>query len=516
MKILLINSPPDSRITKEGRVIIPLNITLESSRFPLSLALIAGAVRKRGVETKICDLGPGRRSWRMLEKTLMRFRPDISIVNVSTPTLHTDRMGAALAGATGSAVILFGQHAQAWPEKTLEEVPEADAAVFGEPEPSITALLEAHAENSAFGSRNVRGGGKTKVLYTENNRKKQKVAGGAFKALSQSVPPGIAIRKGDEIARGPARGWCGLDDLCLPARDILPPSIYRLPDGKPYTLVLASRGCPYACPFCLATFMNGKIHRKRSADSIVDEISSIVKNSGVRDFLFQSDLFTCDSGWIRELCEGILKAELKIRWICNSRIDTLNKEVLELMARAGCFLMSIGIETGDNTLLKKMHKNPDIDMIKETVRNATDAGILVNGSFVVGFPGETHETLGRTADLIRELPLAFLVLMCATPFPGTPLYERLENERGFINMDYRNFSFDKYIIDGEVEPATIYSFIRDELRRFYLRPRYIAGMLKAARKPDIAASYIAYGLKRGKQIAGAFRNGRTIRHNSGP
>jgi len=298
--------------------------------------------------------------------------------------------------------------------------------------------------------------------------------------------------------------WCPADDLPLPARDLLPPGRYRLPDGNPYTLVLASRGCPYACPFCLATPLNGRVHRSRSAAAVADEVRRIVETDRIRNFLFQSDLFTADRDWVAEFCERLLVSAPGVRWICNGRIDTLDRELLRLMAKAGCFLMSIGIESGDPGLLKAMHKRPDPERIVQTVEDAVSAGILVNGSFVIGFPGETGETLARTGALIDRLPLGFLVLMCATPFPGTTLYDTLLAENRLLGPGNELFSFNRYNIRSDVDPAAVYRFINRRLRKFYLRPSYLAARLREAGRPRALYGYLSYGVRRGREMTGAF------------
>ena len=551
MRVLLLNPPPAGKVTKEGRVIIPLNITFEVPRFPLTLAMIATAARRHGLESLILDLPPGRASFKRLRRTLASFRPDLTVVNIATPTVETDRTGAAAARDAGSGVILFGQHAQALPARSLREIPEAladivegclckdpgdrfanagallsaqalrarclrvfregDAAVYGEPEPVLDAVFARLAADSgrvsgSAADRSPRGGfarspenGKPGEAWREAIR-----PGGAL----DPPPHGFMLRErtgetGFADSGRPER-WCPADDLPLPARDLLPPGRYRLPDGNPYTLVLASRGCPYACPFCLATPLNGRVHRSRSAAAVADEVRRIVETDRIRNFLFQSDLFTADRDWVAEFCERLLVSAPGVRWICNGRIDTLDRELLRLMAKAGCFLMSIGIESGDPGLLKAMHKRPDPERIVQTVEDAVSAGILVNGSFVIGFPGETGETLARTGALIDRLPLGFLVLMCATPFPGTTLYDTLLAENRLLGPGNELFSFNRYNIRSDVDPAAVYRFINRRLRKFYLRPSYLAARLREAGRPRALYGYLSYGVRRGREMTGAF------------
>ena len=695
MRVLLLNPPPAGKVTKEGRVIIPLNITFEVPRFPLTLAMIATTARRHGHEPMILDSPPGRRSFKRLRRALASFGPDLAIVNISTPTIETDRLGAAAARDAGSRVILFGQHAQALPAQSLRDIPEADAAVCGEPEPVLDAVFARLAEDggrksgidgrltgeggsigddgvessgvecsSVTGSSVVEGGGFTgSGVAGSTSFEGGGVEGGGFKvngltdggagnwwneAISPGgildPPPAGLLLKGAvapvdpaepagaapspendgntavepvagsskpsvteigssatpaagaeisatpatevEISATPATGaetsstsatgaetsatpaigvetsstsatgaetsstsatgaeisatpaaraetsstsatevgnselfltrsdrprsqadsvrWSAAADLPLPARGLLPPARYRLPDGSRYTLVLASRGCPYACPFCLASPMNGRTHRSRSAAAVVEETTRVIKTEGTRCFLFQSDLFTADRAWVVDLCERLLASAPGVRWICNGRIDTLDRELLQLMAKAGCFLMSIGIESGDPGLLKAMHKSPDTDRIVRVVKDAAAAGIIVNGSFVVGFPGETEATLARTASLIEKLPLGFLVLMCATPFPGTSLYDRLLRENRLLSRRPEMFTFNRYNIESDVTLETVYKFINTRLRKFYLRPSYLAARLREAGRPRALCGYLSYGVRRGREITGAF------------
>lgn len=453
MKILVANATPFESITKEGRVLIPLNVTFEPHRFPLSLCLVAAAIREAnpGAHVEVSDGPAAGLSLDALRRQIRAAPPALLLLNIASPTLESDLGAARAAHELGARVAAFGQHAQALPEELLRE-PEIDYCLTADPEPSAATLVGALRKGG--GLREVRG-----IAYHDSGGRLQR------QEAPEAGPP--------------------LSALPRPARDLVDSRRYRLPDGERYTLVLAGRGCPWDCSFCLAPAMHGRRARRREIDDLLDEVRGIVSGEGIRSILFQADLFTVNRNWVVELCEALIAARLGIRWICNTRIDTLDRELLELMRRAGLFLISFGLESGDQQMLARLGK-PRVQPvdIRRTVAACQSLGIRTNGSFVVGHPGESWESLARTRELILSLPLDMAVLMCATPHPGTPLYARLAAGAGFLSEDFRDFSFNRYVVGGtDLSAEEIATYIRDLRRAFYWNPRYLRRRLGDLREP---------------------------------
>ncbi len=482
MRVLLVNPTPRESITKEGRVLIPLNVTFEPPRFPLSLGLIAGAMRAAAVEIdsseplllRIVDGPVQSLSTAAFREIVSSFAPNLSVLNVASPTLDSDLEFAQVLHSAGSLTVAFGQHAQALPHSLLTADSPIDVCVTGEPEMVCAELLR-------------------RIMAGD---------GGAD-------PPGTVSRNraGRILAVPPQAPIQHLDDLAPPARDLLDARQYRLPDGDLYTLVLAGRGCPFDCSFCLAPGMHGRRARLRSPASLIAEVEAIVRDQGIRSFLFQADLFTANRSWVLAVCDEIMRRKLKIRWICNARIDTLDAELLRKMRAAGLFLITFGIESGDPEMLAKLGK-PYVTpaMIRSVVATCRKLRIRTNGSFVVGHPGETLASLEKTRRLILSLPLDMAVLMCATPHPGTPLFAELARSGQFLTADFRDYSFNRYVVDGTgLDPVEISKFLRRVRREFYLSPSYLFRRLGDLREPLRALRTAFFLLRRIAMSRRAFR-----------
>ncbi len=483
MRVLLANPTPREAITKEGRVLIPLSVTFEPHRFPLSLCLVASAIRARnpGAELRVVD-GPAEGVGAdELAARIGAMEPDLTVINAASPTLESDLAAARAAAAVGSRVALFGQHAQAMGEELLRAAEEVDVCVGAEPESALAELVAA-------------------------------IAGGG----SLDDVPGIVYRDrgGGVRASGAEVDAIQLDALSWPARDLVDAKRYRLPDGERYTLVLAGRGCPFDCPFCLAPGLHGRRARLRTPASIVEEVRAIRREQGIHSFLFQADLFTANRRWVLDLCEELERGASGIRWICNTRIDTIDREMLERMRRAGLFLITFGIESGDPEMLDVLGKGRvTLERIRETVGQCRDLGIKTNGSFVIGHPGESRESLARTRELILSLPLDMAVLMCSTPHPGTPLFSQLAEGAGFLSRDFADYSFDRYVVGGgELSAEEITTFVRDVRRRFYLSPGYFARRMGDLREPIAFARSALFAVGRalesGRRVWRGGRRGR--------
>ncbi len=443
MRIYLVNPPLTVPVSKDGRVVMPLGITFEVLRFPLGMMMVAGAIGP-GNSIAAADCVAKRWSLRKLRKELADFRPDLVIVNCSTPTLPSDFRVARLAKEGGALVALFGQHATALPSHPLQASQDVDFVLRGEPEIPARELVRVLASHGSL-----------------------------------DTVPGLTFKRGGRICWGPTPPRLPVDALPLPMRGLLDHTLYRLPDGEPFTSVLASRGCPYDCPFCLAPSCNGLTWRPRHPERLVEEASQVVRNQGIRSFLMRSDHFPFRRRWVEQVCDLIRKESLDIRWICNSRVDSLDEALLQKMADAGCFFIALGIESGDPEMLRRMGKRITPDQIRRTVQSCHGVGIKTSGSFVLGYPGETARSLARTAALIRSIPLDFLVLMTATPYPGTTLYSDLQAQGKITASFWGEFQFSRYIVDSGLSPGYLASFVRRELARFYLRPPKLAEQRRA-------------------------------------
>ena len=219
-----------------------------------------------------------------------------------------------------------------------------------------------------------------------------------------------------------------LDDLPMPLHHLLPLDKYRMPLMKgPFTFLVTSRGCPAGCKYCIKHVTYQWSVRLHSPERIMQELW-LLHDLGIHNIHMYADLFTVNREQVIELCKLIIEEELPIKWTCNSRVDYVDEEMLTLMGRAGCWLISWGIESGNEKVLQKAAKGANPKKAHRALTWARKAGIKNWGYFIIGLPGETEGTIRETIDLAKELPLDIALFHVAAPYPGTPFFfEVVEN-----------------------------------------------------------------------------------------
>jgi anaerobic magnesium-protoporphyrin IX monomethyl ester cyclase len=221
-----------------------------------------------------------------------------------------------------------------------------------------------------------------------------------------------------------------LDDLPFPARDLYENSLYKqyYMQNFKYTMTsaIASRGCPFSCDFCWRPDY-GRFYRTRSPENIADEMEEIVWKYGYRRIWFADELFIANKRHVIRLCQEIISRKIDVLWECLARADLMDAEVAKVMRRAGCHKIIFGLEAGDDRTLKLMNKHLTVAQSRKAVYTAVKAGIKVGAFFILGYPGETNETMLKTIKLASSLPLDYFSMTVPYPLPGTKLYEKVSD-----------------------------------------------------------------------------------------
>ncbi len=387
---------------------------------------------------EVIDAIPQRMTWAEFEQLLDAKRPRYYITQVTAPTLQNDLYGVFLAKARGARTVAFGTHVTPMPRSTMEAYPALDDVLVGEPELTLRELVDICEREDGRAGESERTGEWENVtpefaerlhrLFIRTDpewRPARPPEGGS--AFSQIK--GLAWRDGAEIVINPPRPFIAdLDDLPLPRHDLLPLKAYRAPlVGGPYAFTVPSRGCPAGCRFCIKHVSYGASVRFRSPENVLAELEQLV-SLGVRKIHMYTDLFTVNREHVMGICEGILERQLPIKWTCNSRVDFVDPELLKVMRRAGCWMISWGIESGEPEMLKRMHKGITVEQVEQTLRWSREAGIMNWGYFIIGLPGETEASIRKTIAFAKRLPLDLVLFHIAAPHPGTPFFfEVVEN-----------------------------------------------------------------------------------------
>jgi radical SAM superfamily enzyme YgiQ (UPF0313 family) len=268
----------------------------------------------------------------------------------------------------------------------------------------------------------------------------------AMCTIARAHRQGIAIP-----ARVKGESPANLDDLPLPAYDLIDYAGYhRVVDGERCASVLTSRGCPFQCSFCNSNVMGaGRPLRLRSPDNVIAEVRWLRRTLGVRHLRFQDDSFTLHRRRLRALTR-LLAAE-GVVYRCFSRVTGFNREVAQWLAQSGCCHVSFGVESGSPSILGRhaMNKGQTPEAIRSALHYARAAGLEARIYLIVGFPGETDDTIAETYDLIRDCPWNEFMVYPLIAYPGTPIHDR-PDAFGVLEIDS---DYDHYLQAGRGRSA---------------------------------------------------------------
>jgi len=374
----------------------------------------------------VIDAIAERMSWKEFEKRLRAKAPKYYFTQVTAPTLTNDMYGVMLAKALGATTIAFGTHVTAMPTETLRDYPALDFVLRGEPELTFRELIDVLERREAGRSEWVAALlKKTDPTWAAPHE----VDGHDGDPSDLARIKGLVWRRDGEMRMNEARPFIpDLNDLPVPLYDLLPLDQYRMPLMKgPFCFVVTSRGCTAGCKYCIKHVSYQWSARLLSPERIMKELWAL-HGLGIQNIHMYADLFTLSRDQVVELCQRLIDEKLRIRWTCNSRVDYVDEEMLKLMGRAGCWLISWGIESGNEMILKRAHKGADPKKARQALAWARSAGIKNWGYFIIGLPGETLETIRQTIDFSKRLPLELALFHIAAPYPGTPFFfEVVEN-----------------------------------------------------------------------------------------
>jgi anaerobic magnesium-protoporphyrin IX monomethyl ester cyclase len=423
--ILLVNPPtPDGGlwIRTQHRV---GRRTRENMVWPqVSLAQMA-ALLHPAYSLKIIDANAERMGWKEFTTLLDRYQPRYYLTQCTAPTLENDMYGCFLARARGAKTIAFGTHVTPMPRQTLAAYPALDFVLVGEPDLSLRDLLD-HLEGR-FDRRSPL----IQKLFAEHDSAYRPSLREDGKAELSGIK-GLGWRRGEEIVINFPRPFIkDLDDLPIPLHELLPLQKYRMPlMVGPFTFIVTSRGCTAGCTYCIKHVSYQYSVRLRSPAKIMEELWAL-KKLGINNINMYSDLFTVSREQVIELCQLMIEQKINIRWTSNSRVDYVDEEMLNLMARAGSFLITWGIESGSEQVLKHAHKGAYPDKAEQALKWSRQAGILNWGYFIIGLPTETEATIRQTIDFAKRLPLDIALFHVAAPYPGTPFFFEVVKEGWF-------------------------------------------------------------------------------------
>jgi len=466
MKVLLINPPRQNEIIANNPTIIE-----EERGFnpPLGLLYVAAYIQRRTSHAiSVIDSQVERLSYPSLKEKIRDVSPDIVGMTAMTMTLIDVLNTAKLVKEVDPhiQVVLGGPHAHLFPDETMSH-DAVDFLVMGEGERTFAELVGSIGNPDAL--REVKG-----LVFRRNGK------------VIRTEP-----RHADE----------DLDELPFPARSLVPYRKYSsiLSKGDSVTTIITSRGCPFPCAFCDRPHL-GKKFRARSALNVLDELEECV-DMGIREFLFYDDTFTLNKQRVVEICRGIIDRNLKIGFDIRTRIDSVDGNLLEWLAKAGCQGVHYGVEAGTERVLGILRKGNVLKRVEDVFSLTKKNGIPVLAYFMIGNPTETEEEIKNTIDLAIHLDPDYVHLTVFSPFPGTELYLKGIRD-GLIEKDFwREFAlcptptFKPPLGTSLFSREELNALLRKGYRKFYLRPSYIWRRIAGLRSLGELEKKASAGLK---------------------
>lgn len=454
VKILLLNPPFLTRYSRQSRS--PCVTKGGTIYYPYYLAYAAGVLEKEGFEVKLIDAVARGWSHQDVIDFVRNFRPDLSVIDTSTPSIYNDVKVAeeTKQALPNSHISLVGTHPTNLPEETMKLSEKIDSICRSEYDYTVRDL-----------SHQLEGG---KIL--------EKV-------------DGLSYRKGKKIFHNKPRELIkNLDEIPFVSE------VYKKYFGlegikkyfyasllHPQVTILTARGCPFNCTFCNTPFKSS--YRARSPENVVDEFEYIQNElPEIREVMIEDDTFSVSKKRTIEICELLKKRGIKLKWSCNARVD-IDLETLKKMKDANCRLLCVGFESPEQNVLDNVNKRTTKNLQIEFMENTRKAGLLVNGCFILGLPKDTKESIKETIEFAKKLnpdTAQFYPLMV---YPGTEAYGWAKGNGFLVTEDYSKWitpeGYHTTTVSKPDLPAEELVKLCDQARReFYMRKKYVFYKLK--------------------------------------
>lgn len=447
MNVLLINP-----LTPEKRLI--------HNTPNLGLAYIAASLRRKGFRVDICDGMKNGMDRGKLYERLRQGDYDAAGLQVLTCSINETRecLRVIRSANPETVTLIGGPHVSGDPGGALKQIPEADFGFRGEAEEGLPELL-------------------------------RKITG-EYDSRYEDIP-NLIWRDGDRVLSNRLTPIEDLDSLGMPCWDLIAPKDYpNAPVGAfsrrfPLTTISCTRGCAHYCTFCANTRIMGRKLRARGKESILEEMTHLYDNYGIREFQIIDDCFTSNRDIAVGVCNGIIESgmDISLSFPNGVRIESLDEELLRLLEKAGCYSLGMAVESGSQRIIDHMRRGQTIAQIREKVEMVRRVcNIRMTGFFILGYPEEEEEDILKTIRLARDLPFSRANFTLWMPVPGSEMTEKLKAEGKLGDIDPSRVVINKISYVSE-------KLTRDQLKKlilkaylsFYLRPKIIIGLLTEIR-----------------------------------
>ncbi len=436
---------------------------------PIGLMYVASTLEKAGFTVQMLDNYLQNKPLQEVKQVIADFNPTLVGITCGSATYKRciEAAQAIKEVKSDCTVVVGGWHASYLPD-TLLSHPEIDYVVMGEGEHAITQLANA-------------------------------LSVGDLKAASAVA--GVACRSSEGNIHNVPVFIENMDEIPYPARHLLPMEQYdrvvEFLNAKPADIMSISRGCVFACGFCETRKLWGNICRGFSPQRVIGEIEDLMSRFGTRGIYFINDNFTLRKEKTKELCRLMIERNLGLEWVCDTRVDLVNDEVLELMSKAGCKVIWFGVESGSPKVLQRIGRNTTPEQVEAAFKLCKKHGIKTACSFMLGLPDETLADMEVSLKFAKKIDPDYCQFNIFIAYPDSKLYNELLESGKYTQLDDYLLSVKTDEYDFESLKAVQWRFFKS----FHMTPKQILKRAKREGVLSFAKNRLMHGTKRANGMA---------------
>ena len=413
---------------------------------PIGLMYVAAALEKAGFEVQMLDNYLMKKPIDEIKQLVTNLRPQIVGITCGSATYSRciETAKAIKEVLPSCKIIVGGWHASYVPDSLLTN-PEIDYVVMGEGERAVTQLATCIINGSETAAMSI---------------------------------AGVACRRQGTNIKNPPKFIENMDEIPYPARHLLPLELYdrtiEYLSVKPADVMSISRGCIYNCGFCETKKLWGNICRAFSPQRVIDEIQDLQSKYGTKGLYFINDNFTLRKNQTLELCNLMIKNKLDLEWVCDTRVDLVNQELLETMRKAGCKTIWFGVESGSQRILKRIGRNTTLEQIENAFKLCRKNGIKTACSFMLGVPDETLKDMESSLKFAKKLNPDWCLFNIFIANPDSKLYQEVLESKKYDKLD----EFLLSVKTEEFDYKSLLEIQRRFFKEFNMSPRQIMKRVK--------------------------------------
>lgn len=436
---------------------------------PIGLMYVASALEKAGFEVQMLDNYLMKKPVEEVKQLIAKTQPAIVGITCGSATYPrcVETAKAIKEVKPDCKIIVGGWHASYMPDSLLGH-PEIDYVVMGEGERAISELA---------------------VAITTGNESKAVTI------------PGVACNKLGKTIKNQPQFIENMDEIPYPARHLLPLELYdrtiEFLNAKPADVMSISRGCVFNCGFCETRKLWGNICRGFSPKRVIGEIEDLKARYGTKGIYFINDNFTLRKEATAELCKLMIEKKLNLEWVCDTRVDLVNNELLALMSKAGCKTIWFGVESASPRILKRIGRNTTPKQVETAFKLCKKNGIKTACSFMLGLPDETLDDMEASLEFAKKLDPDWCQFNTFIAYPDSKLYNELLESGKYVKLD----EFLLAVKSEEYTYEDLQALQRRFFKEFHMTPRQIYKRVRREGAWNFAKRRITGGTRKASGVA---------------